>query len=47
MAGLDAAGLEHQVESIWPAQPAVLAAAGGRPGAPEDGLPRDDADRDG
>jgi len=33
MAGLDAAGLEHQVESIWPAQPAVLAAAGGRPGA--------------
>jgi 1-deoxy-D-xylulose-5-phosphate synthase len=33
MAGLDAANLERQVESIWPAQPAVLAAAGGRPGA--------------
>lgn len=33
MAGLDAAGIARSVESLWPAQPAVLAAAGGRPGA--------------
>ena len=32
-AGLDAAGLQRQVERIWPTQPAILAAAGGRPGA--------------
>jgi 1-deoxy-D-xylulose-5-phosphate synthase len=31
MAGLDAAGLARQIERIWPAQPAVLAVAGGRP----------------
>jgi 1-deoxy-D-xylulose-5-phosphate synthase len=33
MAGLDAAGLARSIERIWPGQPAVLAAAGGRPGA--------------
>ena len=33
MAGLDAAGLERAIAQIWPAQPTVLAAAGGRPGA--------------
>ena len=33
MAGLDAAGLAHSIERIWPAQPAALAAAGGRSGA--------------
>jgi 1-deoxy-D-xylulose-5-phosphate synthase len=33
MAGLDATGLARSVGRIWPAQPAVLAAAGGRPGA--------------
>lgn len=33
MAGLDAAGLARAVERIWPARTAVLAAAGGRPGA--------------
>jgi 1-deoxy-D-xylulose-5-phosphate synthase len=33
MAGLDAAGLTRAVERIWPARTAVLAAAGGRPGA--------------
>jgi 1-deoxy-D-xylulose-5-phosphate synthase len=33
MAGLDAAGIARSIERLWPAQPAVLAAAGGRPGA--------------
>jgi len=33
MAGLDAAGIARSVERLWPAQLAVLAAAGGRPGA--------------
>ena len=33
MAGLDAAGIARQVERLWPAQPAIRAAAGGRPGA--------------
>ena len=33
MAGLDAAGLARSIERLWPVQPAVLAAAGGRPGA--------------
>jgi 1-deoxy-D-xylulose-5-phosphate synthase len=33
MAGLDAAGIERAVARLWPAQPAALAVAGGRPGA--------------
>ena len=33
MAGLDAAGIARSVERLWPVQPTVLAAAGGRPGA--------------
>ena len=33
MAGLDAAGIERAITRLWSAQPAVLAAAGGRPGA--------------
>jgi 1-deoxy-D-xylulose-5-phosphate synthase len=33
MAGLDAAGVEQQVERLWPSQPAIRAAAGCRPGA--------------
>jgi len=33
MAGLDAAGLARSIGRLWPEQPAVLAAAGGRPGA--------------
>jgi 1-deoxy-D-xylulose-5-phosphate synthase len=33
MAGLDAAGIARQVERLWPAQPAIRAAAGGRLGA--------------
>jgi 1-deoxy-D-xylulose-5-phosphate synthase len=31
LAGLDSAGLERQVERIWPARNEVLAAVGGRP----------------
>ncbi len=33
MAGLDAAGIARSIERLWPAPAAVLAAAGGRPGA--------------
>jgi 1-deoxy-D-xylulose-5-phosphate synthase len=33
MAGLDAAGLERSITRVWPAQPTVVAAAGGRTGA--------------
>jgi 1-deoxy-D-xylulose-5-phosphate synthase len=33
MAGLDAAGLERTLARLWPAQPAALVVAGGRPGA--------------
>jgi len=33
MAGLDAAGLARQVGELWPAQPVIRAAVGGRPGA--------------
>ncbi len=32
MAGLDAAGLERTLDRFWPAQPAALVVAGGRPG---------------
>ncbi len=33
MAGLDSAGLERTLARLWPAQPAALVVAGGRPGA--------------
>jgi 1-deoxy-D-xylulose-5-phosphate synthase len=33
MAGLDAAGVERSILRLWPAPAAILAAAGGRPGA--------------
>ena len=33
MANLDAAGIARSIARLWPAQPAVLAAAGSRPGA--------------
>jgi hypothetical protein len=33
MAGLDAAGLARQIGELWPTQPVIRAAVGGRPGA--------------